>query len=55
VYLHPWYRDHYGYGEGLCPNAEAYYAGAVSLPCFPTLTEDDQRRVVGAIEEVLAT
>jgi len=38
VYLHPWYRERYGYAEGLCPEAERYYEGCLSLPCFPTLT-----------------
>ena len=42
VYLHPWYRETYGYEPGLCPEAEAYYAGCLSLPCFPALTEAEQ-------------
>lgn len=54
VYLHPWYRETYGYGPGLCPAAEEYYAGALSLPCFPALTTEDQDRVVGAVRELVA-
>jgi perosamine synthetase len=53
VYLHPWYRRTYGYAEGLCPAAEAYYAGCLSLPCFPALTEDGQLRVVEAVRELI--
>ncbi len=34
------------------PNAERYYAGCLSLPMFPGLTEDDQQRVIDAIIEV---
>ena len=51
VYLHPWYREQYGYGEGLCPEAERYYAGALSLPCFPALTDDEQDEVIAAVKE----
>ncbi len=52
VYLHPWYRDAYGYAPGLCPAAEAYYAGCLSLPCFPALDEDAQDRVIAAVREL---
>jgi UDP-4-amino-4,6-dideoxy-N-acetyl-beta-L-altrosamine transaminase len=54
VYFHPWYARTYGYAEGLCPNAEDYYAGCLSLPCFPTLGEEAQGRVIAAVREVLA-
>jgi perosamine synthetase len=47
--MHPYYRETYGYGEGLCPEAEAYYAGCVSLPCFPALDRADQERVIEAV------
>ena len=54
VYRHPYYRETYGYERGLCPEAEGYYAGCLSLPCFPALTEAEQDRVVDAVKEVLA-
>ena len=54
VYRHPYYRETYGYGRGLCPEAERYYAGCLSLPCFPDLTEAEQDTVVDAVKEVLA-
>jgi perosamine synthetase len=53
VYHHPYYREAYGYGPGLCPEAERYYSGCLSLPCFPALTEDEQDTVIAAIDEVL--
>jgi perosamine synthetase len=49
VYRHPFYRSAYGYVEGLCPAAEAYYAGCLSLPCFPALSEDEQERVAATV------
>lgn len=53
VYRHPWYAETYGYAPGLCPEAERYYAGCLSLPCFPALTEADQDRVVAELLEAL--
>jgi perosamine synthetase len=54
VYYHPWYAREFGYSEGLCPNAEDYYAGCLSLPCFPTLGEDEQHWVIEGVLEVCA-
>lgn len=55
VYFHPWYARTFGYAEGLCPNAEHYYAGCLSLPCFPTLSDEEQSRVIEAVREVLGS
>ena len=49
LYRHPWYRETYGYRPGLCPAAEDYYAGCLSLPCFPALSADDQATVIAAV------
>lgn len=35
-----------------CPNTEEYYAGCLSLPIFPMLTEEDQSFVLNTIREV---
>jgi perosamine synthetase len=53
VYLHPWYRRTYGYAPGLCAEAERYYDGCLSIPCFPTLSAGDQDSVVSAIRELV--
>jgi perosamine synthetase len=53
VYHHPWYARAYGYETGLCPNAETYYAGCLSLPCFPALSDTDQGRVIAAVRELV--
>lgn len=45
VYRLPYYRDQLGVPQDSCPEAERYYAGAISLPMFPTLTDDDVARV----------
>ena len=46
VYLHPWYAAKYGYAPGLCPEAERYYAGCLTLPCFPELSDEQQEHVI---------
>lgn len=48
VYRQPYYRA-LGFTAGYCPNAEAYYAEAISLPMFPGLTDDDLGVVVGSL------
>jgi perosamine synthetase len=52
-YRHPWYRETYGYAEGLCPEAELYYSSCLSLPCFPDLTDAQQDEVVAAVRELV--
>jgi len=50
VYLQPWYRQTFGYQAGKCPNAEAYYAKALSLPMYPALTDADVAQVIEAVK-----
>ena len=52
VYLQPYYRD-LGFAPGHCPEAEAYYAQAISLPMFPTLTDEQQSKVVAALAQAV--
>jgi UDP-4-amino-4,6-dideoxy-N-acetyl-beta-L-altrosamine transaminase len=52
VYRQPYYRE-LGFGQGYSPNAEAYYAEAISLPMYPALTDDEQREVVAAVTEAV--
>jgi len=53
VHLQPYYRA-LGFAPGEFPNAEAYYAEAISLPMYPTLSEAEQDQVVAALREALA-
>ncbi|PTT25717.1 UDP-4-amino-4,6-dideoxy-N-acetyl-beta-L-altrosamine transaminase [Pseudomonas sp. HMWF021] len=45
VHLQPYYRD-LGFAEGDFPEAERYYAEAISLPMFPLLSDEQQDHVV---------
>lgn len=52
VYLHPYYRKEFGYSAGKCPNAEAYYTKALSLPLFPKMTDQEVETVIRAVEQL---
>ena len=49
IHLMPYYRN-FGFKVGDLPNAEKYYQHCLSLPMFPTLTNEEQQFV---IEKVL--
>jgi perosamine synthetase len=53
VYRHPHYETTYGYQEGLCPEAERYYAECMSIPCYPGLTPEEQDYVIAAVRELV--
>ena len=48
VYLHPYYQK-LGYKEGLCVNAEDFYASAISIPLFPSLNDSQIKYVIGTV------
>lgn len=50
LHLMPYYRQ-LGCKEGDCPVAEEYYRHCLSLPMFPTLTEEEQRYVIEKVIE----
>lgn len=53
VHLQPYYARS-GFRRGDFPVAERFYAGALSLPLFPALGDDDQDSVVAALQRALA-
>ena len=55
VYLQPWYRRTYGYAPGKCPNAEEFYARALSLPLFPAMCDADVEKVILAVQSLKKT
>jgi dTDP-4-amino-4,6-dideoxygalactose transaminase len=52
VYLQPWYRRTLGYAPGKCPNAEQFYARALSLPLYPAMSETDVEKVITAVQSL---
>lgn len=53
VHLQPYYRK-FGFAEGDYPNAEAYYARAISIPLFATMTDAQRDEVVSVLRRILA-
>lgn len=52
VHLQPYYQE-IGFKEGQFPEAEQYYKEAISLPMFPTMTENQQNQVVSTLKKLL--
>jgi UDP-4-amino-4,6-dideoxy-N-acetyl-beta-L-altrosamine transaminase len=52
VYLHPYYRD-LGYAKGICPNSEELYENMITLPLFPSMSNEDVKDVVAAVNKVI--
>lgn len=49
AHLMPYYRQ-FGYTEGDLPIAENYYKHCISIPMFPTLTDEEQQYVIKIID-----
>jgi dTDP-4-amino-4,6-dideoxygalactose transaminase len=45
----PYYRQ-FGWKKGDLPHAEQYYSKCISLPMFPTLTDEEQNFVIECID-----
>lgn len=54
VHLQPYYRRSFGFEEGQFPTTEYYSERVISLPLFPTLTDDDVGSVVSAVKKVVS-
>lgn len=55
VHLHPYYRQNFGTGPGLCPAAEAAYERILSLPIFPAMVQRDAEDVIEAVNKVVGS
>jgi dTDP-4-amino-4,6-dideoxygalactose transaminase len=53
LHLHPVYQRTYGYRAGQFPNAEAVFEDAVSLPIYPSMTDEDVAGVIDAVRDTL--
>jgi perosamine synthetase len=52
VHLHPFYRERFGTGRGLCPAAEEAADRLLTLPLFPQMTDADIADVIAAMAKV---
>lgn len=51
IHYHPHYRV-YGWHRGDFPNTEYYYERTISLPLYPSMTDDDVAYVIEAVHDV---
>ena len=52
VHTQPYYKQ-FGFAKGDFPNAEAYYARAISIPLFATMTDEQRNQVVDVLRATL--
>jgi dTDP-4-amino-4,6-dideoxygalactose transaminase len=52
LHLHSLYQQHLGYRLGQFPRAESHFEKAISLPLFPSMTQEEVRYVVSALQEI---
>jgi perosamine synthetase len=53
IHLQPYYRETFGYREGMLPNAEDASARSLALPFHARLPAEDQERVVETLARAL--
>jgi perosamine synthetase len=53
VHLHPYYRNRFGTKPGDCPVAEAAYERIISLPMFPSMTDEDVGDAIAGVRKVV--
>jgi len=53
VHTLPYYREKLGYNWGDYPQAEGHYKNALSLPIYPSMTDEEVEYVISKLKEVL--
>jgi len=52
LHLHPYYQKNWGYRLGEFPVAEDYFDRCISLPIYPSMTDEDVNQVVEALQDI---
>ncbi len=52
IHLQPYYKT-LGFKEGDFKNSEQFYSGAISLPIFPSLQENEQQYIVETLQAAI--
>ncbi|KJR42142.1 spore coat protein [Candidatus Magnetoovum chiemensis] len=53
VYKHPYYKS-IGYENGLCPICEDFYEKEITIPLYPSMTDEDVNFVIEQVSNVFA-
>lgn len=51
VHLQPYYQNHFGFKRGDFPVAEGFYDREISIPMYPSLTDDQVHEVISKVKE----
>lgn len=54
LHLHPYYRETLGYQPEDCPVATELYQRIISLPIYPTMTDEDSKNVISTVKQIVA-
>jgi len=54
LHRHPLYRERYGYRPEQFPVCEEIYQGLLSLPLYPSMTDQDAADVIEAVRDIVA-
>jgi perosamine synthetase len=52
LHLHPYYQRTWGYHPGQFPVAEDYFDRCISLPIYPSMTDEDVNHVIEALQDI---
>jgi perosamine synthetase len=52
LHLHPYYQRNWGYRLGEFPVAEDYFDRCISLPIYPSMTDEDVNQVIEALQDI---
>jgi len=50
VHTQPYFKSR-GFSEGMFPESERYYSGAISLPMYPDMSNEQQHRVIDVVRK----
>lgn len=53
VHTQPFFQNNFGTKWGDCPNAEEYYSKCLSIPLYPSMTDQDIERVIVEITNLV--
>jgi len=53
VHLQPYYMDNFHFKQGDFPHAESYYDRTLTLPLYPTMSDNDIRYVINSVIETI--
>ena len=53
LHMQPYYKKKYGFKKGALPHAEKIYERCVSLPIYPSMTNEDIEDVIEAVKDIV--